>query len=152
MERRIRNSVKALIIEDRKMLAIKIDDDGDAFYILPGGSQSAGETLTEAVKREVAEEIGVEIIPNSLEFVIEGVYGEAFHRVDFVFLCEYKGLTDHLFFQSDGHQVRYEWLDIDNLIGQPLYPSKLRKQIQQLFNGEKTEMYLGNEEPGNPSM
>lgn len=152
MERRIRNSVKALIIEDRKMLAIKIDDDGDAFYILPGGSQSAGETLTEAVKREVAEEIGVEIIPNSLEFVIEGVYGEAFHRVDFVFLCEYEGLTDHLFFQSDGHQVRYEWLDIDNLIGQPLYPSKLRKQIQQLFNGEKTEMYLGNEEPGNPSM
>ncbi|MFK0524180.1 NUDIX domain-containing protein [Paenibacillus illinoisensis] len=152
MERRIRNSVKALIIEDRKMLAIKIDDDGDAFYILPGGSQSAGETLTEAVKREVEEEIGVEIISNSLEFVIEGVYGEAFHRVDFVFLCEYKGLTDHLLFQDDEHQVRYEWLDIDNLIRQPLYPSKLRKQIQQLFNGEKTEMYLGNEEPGNPSM
>ena len=49
-----------------------------------------GETLTEAVKREVAEEIGVEIIPNSLEFVIEGVYGEAFHRVDFVFYANIK--------------------------------------------------------------
>lgn len=38
MERRIRNFVKVLIIEDRKMLVIKIDDDGDVFYILFGGS------------------------------------------------------------------------------------------------------------------
>lgn len=57
-----------------------------------------GEILIEVVKCEVVEEIGVEIIFNLLEFVIEGVYGEVFYCVDFVFLCEYKGLIDYLFF------------------------------------------------------
>lgn len=85
MERKIRNSAKALIINDGRMLAMKQDDHDEVIYILPGGSQNAGETLTDAVKREVGEEIRVEVEPLSLEFVIEGVYGEAFHRVDFVF-------------------------------------------------------------------
>ncbi|MFS0868623.1 NUDIX domain-containing protein [Paenibacillus xylanilyticus] len=150
MERKIRNSAKALIIKDGKMLAIKLDDHGDVFYIMPGGGQNAGETLTAAVKREVAEEIGVEVEPLSLEFVIEGVYGEAFHRVDLVFLCEYVGLTDNSMLQGDENQIGYEWLDVENIMNQPLYPSKLRKQILRLFKGEKTDMYLGNEEPGDP--
>ncbi|UOK60995.1 NUDIX domain-containing protein [Paenibacillus sp. OVF10] len=85
MERKIRNSAKALIIKDGRMLAMKQDDNDEVIYILPGGSQNAGETLTDAVKREVAEEIGIDVEPLSLEFVIEGVYGEALHRVDFVF-------------------------------------------------------------------
>lgn len=85
MERKIRNSAKALIIKDGRMLAIRQEDNGDIIYTLPGGSQNAGETLTEAVKREVAAEVGVDVEPLSLEFVIEGVYGAALHRVDFVF-------------------------------------------------------------------
>jgi len=150
MERKIRNSVKALIMKEGKMLAIKLDDDGDVFYTMPGGGQNAGETLTAALKREVAEEIGVDVVPQSLEFVIEGVYGEAFHRVDLIFLCEYVGLVDNSILQREDSQVRYEWLDIEHLNNHPLYPSKLRKQIIRLSKGEKTDMYLGNEEPGDP--
>jgi len=148
MERKIRNSAKALIIKDGRMLAIRQEDNGDVIYLLPGGSQNAGETLTDAVKREVAAEIGVDVEPLSLEFVIEGVYGAALHRVDFVFLSEYIGLMDNnsSILPSDENQVEYEWLDIKNLIQQPLLPSKLRKQIIRLVEGEKTVMYLGNEE------
>ncbi|MEK4365945.1 NUDIX domain-containing protein [Paenibacillus sp. FSL M8-0212] len=148
MERKIRNSAKALIIKDGRMLAMKQDDNDEVIYILPGGSQNAGETLTDAVKREVAEEIGIDVEPLSLEFVIEGVYGEALHRVDFVFLCEYIGLKDQdsSILPSDENQVEYEWLEIKNINELPLFPSKLRKQIIRLVEGEKTVMYLGNEE------
>lgn len=148
MERKIRNSAKALIIKDGRMLAIKQDDHDEVIYILPGGSQNAGETLTDAVKREVGEEIGVEVEPLSLEFVIEGVYGEALHRVDFVFLCEYIGLMDQdsSILPSDENQVEYEWLEIKYLMQLPLFPSKLKKQILRLVGGEPTVMYLGNEE------
>lgn len=127
---------------------MKQDDHDEVIYILPGGSQNAGETLTDAVKREVGEEIRVEVEPLSLEFVIEGVYGEAFHRVDFVFLCEYIGLmdTDSSILPSDENQVEYEWLEIKNINELPLFPSKLRKQILRLVGGEPTVMYLGNEE------
>lgn len=49
MSREIRNSAKALIIKDGKMLAIKIrDSDGD-FYIMPGGGQEAKEQLSQTV-------------------------------------------------------------------------------------------------------
>ncbi|WP_426348595.1 NUDIX domain-containing protein [Alloiococcus sp. CFN-8] len=145
MERRIRNSAKALIIKDGKMLATKINDKGDIFYIMPGGGQESGETLEEAVIREVKEEFGYIVEPKSLEFVIEGVRGESFHRVDLVFLCEYISEIQGAEIISDCNQIGYDWLSIENLINEPLYPSRLRKQIMNLYNGEETIVYLGDE-------
>lgn len=76
IERKIRNSAKALIIKEGKMLVSKINDNGDVFYIMPVGGQEPEETLEEAVKREVQEEFGIIVKPQSLEFVIEGVTDE----------------------------------------------------------------------------
>ena len=148
MERRVRNSAKALIIKDGKMLATKINDKGDIFYIMPGGGQETGETLEEAVIREVREEFGFIVEPKSLEFVIEGVRGESFHRVDLVFLCEYIRELPNAEIISDCNQIGYEWLPVESLINEPLYPSKLRKQIMNLYNGEETIVYLGDESMG----
>jgi 8-oxo-dGTP pyrophosphatase MutT (NUDIX family) len=133
MQRRIRNSAKALIIKDGKMLANKLSDNGDIFYIMPGGGQETEELLPEAVKREVAEEMGIEIEPKSLEFVVEGLRGESFHRVDLVFLCEYVGEIENAEIHGDHNQIGFEWLPIKNLMNEPLYPSKLRSQIIQLL-------------------
>lgn len=145
MDRKIRNSAKALIIKDGKMLAAKISDKGDIFYIMPGGGQESEETLEQAVRREVEEEFGFIVEPKSLEFVIEGVRGESFHRVDLVFLCEYIETIPNAKITSDFNQVGFEWLSIDNLMNEPLYPSKLRKQIINLYKGEETLVYLGDE-------
>ncbi|WP_028560157.1 NUDIX domain-containing protein [Paenibacillus pinihumi] len=150
MERQVRNSAKALIIKDGKLLAVKLDDNGDMFYIMPGGGQHAGELLPEAVRREVAEELGIDVCPQSLAFVIEGAQGEAFHRVDFVFVCEYIGEISGAILQGDTNQAGYVWLDIKTLNKQPLYPSKLRRAIMRLHQGERTGVYLGNEEIGDP--
>ena len=129
MERKIRNSAKALIIKDGKMLATKIKDKDDVFYIMPGGGQESGETLEEAVRREVEEEFGLIVEPKSLEFVIEGVTGESFHRVDLVFLCEYIKEIPNAEITGDYNQIGFGWLPIENLMNEPLYPSRLRKQI-----------------------
>jgi len=51
MERKIRNSAKALIIKDDKMLATKISDGKEEWYILPGGGQDVEEVLPETVCR-----------------------------------------------------------------------------------------------------
>lgn len=145
MERKIRNSAKALIIKDGKMLASKINDNGDIFYIMPGGGQESEETLEEAVRREVKEEFGLIVEPKTLEFVIEGVTGESFHRVDLVFLCEYIKEIPDAEITGDYNQIGFDWLPIENLMNEPLYPSKLRKQIMNLYNAEETVVYLGNE-------
>ena len=152
MDRMIRNAAKALIIKDDKMLAIKISDGKEEWYIMPGGGQDVEELLPEAACREVAEELGLEVEVKELAFVIEGLHGEKFHRVDLVFLCEYKGTIENATLQSDTNQVGYDWLDIKALNTSPLYPSKLRRQIMNLYEGKEYCVYLGNEEIGDPEV
>lgn len=152
MQRLIRNAAKALIIKDDKMLAVKISNEGEEWYIMPGGGQEPEEILPETVCREAAEELGIQVSVKDLVFVIEGVHGEDFHRVDLVFLCEYIGEIENAVLQKDTNQTGFEWLDISTLNQAPLYPSKLRRQIMNLYQGKEYKIYLGNEEIGDPEI
>ena len=152
MNRPIRNSAKALIIRDGKMAAIRISDGGEEWYILPGGGQESGEQLADTVRREVAEELGLEVNPTELVFVVEGVQGERFHRVDLVFLCEYLRPIENPVLHSDTNQTGVEWLEIAGLNHSKLYPSRLRRQIMNLYQGKPWQVYLGNESAGDPEI
>ncbi len=152
MARDIRNSAKALIIRDGKMAAIKIRDAGEEWYIMPGGGQESEELLEEAVCREVAEELGLRVACRELLFVVEGVHGERFHRVDLVFHCEMLGEIERPELHGDTNQVGVDWLDIATLHVQPLYPSRLRRQIMNFYQGKPHRVYLGNEEAGDPEV
>ncbi|BCN30992.1 NUDIX domain-containing protein [Anaeromicropila herbilytica] len=152
MEKTIRNSAKALIIKDGKMLAIKIKDENQEWYIMPGGGQEPEELLPETVCREIAEELGLDVKVKELVFVIEGAHGEKFHRVDLVFSCEYIGKIKNAVLNEDKNQVGYDWLEIKSLNQSQLYPSKLRRQIMNLYEGKEYKLYLGNEEIGDPEV
>ena len=56
MSRQIRTSAKAVIIQNDKLLAIKLNDGKEEWYILPGGGQDCEEMLPQTVEREVREE------------------------------------------------------------------------------------------------
>ena len=152
MNRLIRPSAKALIIKDGRMLAIRIKDGSETFHIMPGGGQEPGETLREAVIREVAEEVGLRVRPGDLAFVIEGIEGEAFHRIDLVFQCAYLGEIEHADLHGDTNQAGFDWLDIATLNRSTLYPSKLRRPIMNLYEGKPYPVYLGNESAGDPEI
>lgn len=148
--RKIRTSAKAVIIQNGKLLAIKLNDGKEEWYILPGGGQDSEEMLPQAVEREVREEAGIEVKCKNLLFVIEGVHGESFHRVDLVFLCDYIGEASDAALHSDTNQIGVEWLDLSILNRLPLYPSKLRRPIMNFYEGKEYMRYLGNEEIGDP--
>ena len=150
MERKIRVSAKALIISDGKMAAIKIRDANEEWYIMPGGGVESEETLKEAVCREVAEKLGIDIVCNDLIFAVEGVHGEGFHRIDLVFYCDFIDYIPDAILHSDTNQVDIEWLEISELNKKPLYPSRLRRQIMNFYEGKPYLVYLGNEEIGDP--
>lgn len=150
MVRQIRISAKAVIIQNGKLLAIKLNDGKEEWYILPGGGQDCEERLPQTVEREVREEAGIEVKCKDLLFVIEGVHGESFHRVDLVFLCDYIGEALDATLHSDTNQVGVEWLDLSILNRLPLYPSKLRRPIMNFYEGKEYVRYLGNEEIGDP--
>ncbi|MBQ7338558.1 MAG: NUDIX domain-containing protein [Clostridia bacterium] len=147
-EKPIRNSAKALIIKDGKMLAIRMCDETGEFYLMPGGGQESEELLPDTVCREVAEELGVRVAVKDLAFVIEGMRGERWHRVDLVFLCEYLGEIENASLHGDVNQIGAAWLDIATLNRAALYPSRLRRPIMNLYGGRPYSVYLGNESMG----
>jgi ADP-ribose pyrophosphatase YjhB (NUDIX family) len=57
--------VCALLRQRDRLLLIRHEKDGRAAWLLPGGGVQAGETLIEALVRELAEEVGLD---DGLEF------------------------------------------------------------------------------------
>ena len=150
----IRNSAKAVIIQDSKLLAIKKEDKDGYYFILPGGGQEHGENLHETLKRECMEEIGVEIEVGDMIFIREyigknhehaAIHFHA-HQTEFMFLCRLKdrNVSIENGISPDVGQIGVEWLSVTELLQHSLYPRKMRKYIIDYFNGEKPPTYLGD--------
>jgi mutator protein MutT len=75
MHSRLRNpvpAVAAIILRDREILLVKRGaEPGLGKWSVPGGSIEIGETLEEALKREVLEETGLEIVVGKLAGVCD---------------------------------------------------------------------------------
>ncbi|WP_211231311.1 NUDIX domain-containing protein [Halonatronum saccharophilum] len=67
----IRNSAKAIIIKNGKVLLTKNKSQLEVFYLLPGGGQNKFERLEDALRRECREEIGVDIEVGDIVFIRE---------------------------------------------------------------------------------
>jgi ADP-ribose pyrophosphatase YjhB (NUDIX family) len=83
-------AVSAAILRAGKFLIVRrARPPAHGLYSLPGGVVEAGERLTEAVIREIAEETGMRIEPVALAGFRETIVRDAENRVErhFVILC-----------------------------------------------------------------
>jgi ADP-ribose pyrophosphatase YjhB (NUDIX family) len=83
-------AVSAAIVRDGKILVVRrARMPAHGLYTLPGGVVEVGETLVEAVAREVLEETGMTVEPVALAGFREAVTRDAQDRVErhFVILC-----------------------------------------------------------------
>jgi 8-oxo-dGTP diphosphatase len=58
MEPRIR--VSAILRRENRILLVRQEKPGREYWLLPGGGVNAGESLVDALRRELAEEIGID--------------------------------------------------------------------------------------------
>lgn len=89
-------AVSAAIIRDGKVLAVRrTRNPAIELYTLPGGAVETGETLHEAVRREIREETGLDIDPVALAGHREAIIRDAQGAVKnhFVILCFASRLT-----------------------------------------------------------
>lgn len=148
----IRNSAKAVIVKDEKLLAIKIQENGGTYYILPGGGQEHGENLHQALKRECKEELGADVEIGDLIFVREYIgknhelatYHAHAHQTEFMFLCDVHQDTFNNGSNPDKNQTGTEWLPIKDLLQYKLFPQALRTHLISYFNKVKTPTYVGD--------
>ncbi len=83
-------AVSAAIMRDGKVLAVRrARQPALNLYTMPGGVVEIGETLTDAVKREVREETALEIEPVALAGHREAILRDREGRVErhFIILC-----------------------------------------------------------------
>ncbi|WP_041605858.1 NUDIX domain-containing protein [Halothermothrix orenii] len=149
---RIRNSAKAIIIKNNKLLCTKNKDQFGVFYLLPGGGQKSFETIEEALLRECKEEISADIIIGDLVFVREYIgknhefaeWDSDVHQIEYMFECKLKSDTDIKTGSTpDIYQIGVKWLDLNNLGGYRIYPSIL-KDIIKCDGTLSGRVYLGD--------
>ena len=83
-------TVGALIVADGKILLIK-SGKWSGKFTLPGGKVEEGESLREAVEREVMEELGMKVKAEKIvsvgEYLKEGNYHKPAHLIFINILC-----------------------------------------------------------------
>lgn len=141
--------VCGIIIHDNKILAMH--DQRSPYYYLPGGRVQLGETVEEAILREIKEELEIDAkIVRPLwfnqGFFTEDVSGEQFHEICVYFLMD----ISHTDLLSKGEQFvlnennkrhTFEWLEFDRLKDEYFYPIFLKEKIWDL---PKTLTILAN--------
>lgn len=138
---KLRNSTKAIIIENNSVLVTKLHDEKEVFYLLPGGGQEPSEKLTDCLVRECIEETGYEIEVQELLFIRECFMDKDIHRVEFIFKGNILRETEIMGMDKD--QLGIEWIELDNILNEPLFPTELRTLIKSYQKGYHKKTYIG---------
>ena len=75
----MRVRVTGVVVEDGRILLLNQDTGTGRSWSLPGGKLEAGETLAEALVREMKEETGLDVEPGRLLYVCDHVPAEVVH-------------------------------------------------------------------------
>jgi 8-oxo-dGTP diphosphatase len=138
----IRLNVAAVIMRDKKILLVEFDDETGLHYNFPGGGVEFGESIYEALHREVLEETNAEVDTiGHMLMIWEYIgtkqaykYGEG-HKVALVFPCTLKeGSEPHFLLNPDLHQTGVSWVDLDALHTVSLIPNIAKRLIPLLQN------------------
>ncbi len=122
-------AVGGVIIKDNQILLVKRrKPPGKGLWAIPGGRVRYGETVYNAVIREMAEETGLEVSPVRLVYVSE-VMGDGFHYVILDYLCDVLG--GEIKAGGDAEQVR--WFSIDEVGGEVV--DSTRRLIERIKRG-----------------
>jgi len=131
-----------LIIENQQILTMQYNYGGQEVYNLPGGNLELGEHLSDALAREMQEELGIEVSVGEMILVGE------------IYIEERKKHTLHLLFEGkitvgvptlnpkETSAISIKWLTINDLNNANLYPN-LTKQIQDYLAGKLNNKYIG---------
>ena len=147
----VRNSAKAIVVHEGKILVNRCISKFGEYYALPGGGQHTGEMLSETVRRELLEETGYSVVPLRLSGIYERISecrrdGNS-HKIYFIFLCRLADAVRRTPTETDRFQVGSEWIDLRDVHRRNLFPRAIRDNISGLVGHGET-IFIGSEKNG----
>ena len=135
--------VSGIIIINNKLL---VDKYNETKYCLPGGYVELGETTEEGLKREIKEEVNIDINIDSFMGIMENFFynrnNDYTQSMDFYYKISPKNindinLNDYEYIENDkGFIIKHEfkWIDIEDLDKFNLVPNSLINIIKDNKN------------------
>ncbi len=138
--------VAAAILMDKQGRVLLVANDwsrrGHVRYTLPGGAVEAGESLLDAVAREVREETGLRV--KSIEHLAYAVQIEdarkAERTIAMAFRANYDGLLNPR--DPDGHIVEARFFSLEEVAQKLEEHRPLREPLLDYLRGERGRFYV----------
>ena len=138
----IRIRVAAIVIEDNRILLVAHKKKNDVYWLLPGGGVDFGESLKEALKREVLEELGVIMNINDIALVCDSICPDGLrHNINICFHCSY--IEGKYSLSNEKRLHNFGFFTISELQNLQIIPP-IKKELKEIIVGNKNEsVYLG---------
>ncbi len=133
-----------IMLNDNKVLLMHRLKDGDEYFTFPGGGVEEGESIEEAVVREVMEETSM---PTNIERLLYAHHYESSDQ--YYYLCSYisgepvlgNAIEKERMEKASSDIYGPEWVDTKLIPNLLLYPLEIRDWlIEDLKNGFKNEV------------
>ena len=121
--------VSALILKDDKIYLAK--SPYDSYYLL-GGAILVDELTEDALKREIREEVNLDIEVGKLAFIVENQFaleGINYHQIEFHYLANPLSEPNSEMVES-GQTRKCEWVSLDRLSDIDLNPAFLKTALK----------------------
>ena len=104
-------TVGALILNDKGEILLAKSVKWKDKYTVPGGHIELGESIKEALKREIKEEVGLDITPVKFLILQEAVYPEEFHKPKHFVFIDYLCKAESSDVKLDNKEMqKYIWI------------------------------------------
>jgi nucleoside triphosphatase len=117
-------------VEDRFLLVKSHKFNGQ--YVIPGGHIELGETMEQALRREIREETGLEIRDPEFMCVQEFVYDEIFWKKRHFLFLDYRCRAEAGEVVLNEEAQEYRWVTLDESRALPVEPYT-RRAIEACF-------------------
>jgi ADP-ribose pyrophosphatase YjhB (NUDIX family) len=134
--------VGGVVFHNEKVLLVKLTyGPAEGKWLIPGGLVDCGETLQEAVEREIYEEAGVQVHPVGI-IGLRSMIRARDQLTDLycIFLCELVSSPDLQ--NSDEEIADVRWIPLDELETEPLMTEYTKYAVQKAQNSKLMEYDL----------
>lgn len=140
--RPVRVRVAGILIRDGGLLLIAHRKRRQVYWLLPGGGVKFGESLEQALRRELREELGIDVDVHELVLVYDSIDpGGRRHIVNLVFRCDYRGGEYTLGEERRLHG--YGFFSREEIPGKKMYPA-MQDALISILDNNAGGIYLGS--------